>query len=163
MINRFSGSVLFIDNVCLVYLLDDLYYANKDYLLNTISILALEYDQIWIPTTVKKEFLLRRNDRKRQKLLNWIMDRFSAIQMCPINVSRNEIVTLIGNKEENAGEADAILQMKKSQMSVNHELSRMTFFSQDKGAIQLAQDHGYEVLDYNEFKVRLYESGIVLP
>ncbi|WP_421890520.1 hypothetical protein [Marinoscillum sp.] len=91
------------------------------------------------------------------------MDKFSAIRLCPIKVSKNEIVTLIGNAEEDAGEADAILQMNKGQLSNEHQLSRMTFFTQDKGAIKLAENHGHEVLSYNDFRNRLYESGIILP
>lgn len=160
---KFSGSVLFIDNTCLVYLFDELYYANRNILYEVMSILNAEFDQIWIPATVKDEFLFKRKDKKRRKLLEWAMDNFNALKPCPINVSKSEIVSMVGITEENAGEADAVLQMNKGRISESHIIQRMTFFTQDKGAISMMAEHYHEVLDYNDFRNRLLETGIILP
>ncbi len=160
---KFSGSVLFIDNTCLVYLFDELFNANRNHLYEVVSILNAEFDQIWIPSTIQQEFLLKRNDKKRKKLLGWAMKEFDALNTCPINVSKSEIISMIGNTEENAGEADAVLQMNKGRISDSHIIRRMTFFTQDRGAINMMSEHEHEVLDYNDFRSRLLESGIVLP
>ncbi len=160
---KFSGSVLFIDNNCLVYLFEELYYANQNHLDQALSVLISEYDQIWIPATVENEFLLKRKDKKRAKLLKRAMDSFSALQICPIKVSKSEIVALIGNVEEDAGEADAVLQMNKGNISESHIINRMVFFTQDKKAIEMARQHGHECLFYNQFRESMIESGIILP
>lgn len=160
---KFSGSVLFIDNTCLVYLFDELYYANRNHLFEVMAILGAEFNQIWIPATIEEEFLLKRKDKKRRKLLEWAKDNFTALKQCPINVSKSEIVALVGNTEENAGEADAIIQMSKGRISESYIIQRMTFFTQDKGAISMMNRHYYEVLNYNDFRNKLFESGIILP
>lgn len=73
------------------------------------------------------------------------------------------MISLIGNTQENMGEADVILQMIKGRMSTNHTISNMTFFSQDKEAIKMASDFELDTLDYNDFKNQLLESGIIIP
>lgn len=160
---RYSGSVLFFDNTCLVYLFDDLYYSNRQHLHQVMAILSSEFDAMWIPHSVKEEFLLKRNDKKRKKLLKWALQNFTAISVCPIPVSKPEIVSLIGNTEENSGEADALLQMNKGRVSEVYNLKKLTFFTQDKGAIRMIENHSHHILDYDKFKSSLLESGIILP
>lgn len=160
---KFSGSVLFIDNNCLVYILDFLYPTNKKLLINVFSILILEFDQVWIPRTVENEFLCKREDRRRKRELDWAIQYFKSLRICPITVSRLEIVSLIGNTEEDAGEADAVLQMNKGKISDTYEFKKITFFTADKKAANMVKKHGHEVLEYDSFKSRILESGIILP
>ena len=92
-------------------------------------------------------------------MLKWAKENFTALKQCPINVSKSEIVALVGNTEE----ADAIIQMSKGRISESYIIQRMTFFTQDKGAINMMNRHYYEVLDYNDFRKKLFELRIILP
>ena len=107
------GLILLLDNDVMVYLFRDLYDADKNILNKVVSFLALTYSRIWIPQVVREEFLLKSKNKKRSKRLDKILNNFTFISPCPIRISQTEIITLIGNTEENAGEADAILQAQK--------------------------------------------------
>lgn len=156
-------SVLFIDNDCLVNIFDDLYHADKRILKQVISILAVSYDQIWIPKTIEWEFYLKVGDKKRKKILSWVLENYQFIRRCPIKVSKNEIRELIGITQEDSGEVDAIIQINKTKLLDHYHINKTIFFSQDKGAMKRAKNHDIEVLSYKAFGYKLREIGIILP
>lgn len=157
------GLILLLDNDVMVYLFRDLYDIDKNILNKVVSFLALTYSRIWIPQVVREEFLLKNKNKQRSKRLDKILDNFAFISPCPIPVSQTEIITLIGNTEENAGEADAILQAQKAKTFQNLFFNDIVFLSNDKGGQRLAKDFDISVLKYKDLKIQLNEAGIIIP
>ena len=157
------GLILLLDNDVMVYLFRDLYDVDKNALNKVISFLALTYSRIWIPQVVREEFLLKSKNKQRAKRLDKILDNYSLISRCPVPVSRTEIITLIGNTEENAGEADAILQAQKAKTFQHLFFNDIVFLSNDKGGHKLAEDFDVTVLKYQDLKNKLNEAGIIIP
>ena len=157
------GLILLLDNDVMVYLFRDLYDVDKNALNKVISFLALTYSRIWIPQVVREEFLLKSKNKQRAKRLDKILDNYSFISRCPVPVSRTEIITLIGNTEENAGEADAILQAQKAKTFQHLFFNDIVFLSNDKGGHKLAEDFDVTVLKYQDLKNKLNEAGIIIP
>jgi rRNA-processing protein FCF1 len=161
--NSNSGQILILDNDVMVNLFVLLYDADKTTLNQVISNLGINYTRIWIPSTVKDEFLLKTNDKQRTKRLRKIHSYYPYISICPIKVSKNEIITMIGNIEKDAGEADAILQAAKAKTTQKIFFEDIVFFTNDNGGQKRAKEMGIKVLKYKEFRSNLLETGIVIP
>lgn len=162
MIKNNSSNILLLDNDVLVYLFDLLYESQKQAVDKTLTFLALQYSRIWIPQTVKREFLRGQNDKKRQKRFDKILKNHTYITNCPIPISKTEIVALIGLEDENAGEADAILQAQKAKSLQTIFFNDIVLLSNDKGAQQRAKNVGINILKYKDLKAQLAETGITL-
>jgi hypothetical protein len=158
-----AGLILLIDNDIMVYLFKYLYDIDKHIFQKVISFLGISYSRIWIPKTVKKEFLIKQNDKQRKKRLSRILKNYPHIHTCPIKVSKKEITRLIGNQEENAGEADAILQGCKAKSHDQQFFKEIHFLTNDKGAMKLAQQMNIQFIDYQHIKSQLKEVGIIIP
>ena len=119
--NKGFGQILLVDTNVLVYLFDNIYVSDKIVFDKVISFLLITYTRIWIPATVISEFLLKKNqDKKRGKQLKKFMKCYPQIAQCPIKVNLNEITLLLGlETDEDAGEADAILQANKAKSADN--------------------------------------------
>ena len=160
---KILNSVLFIDNDCLVNIFDDIYHADKNILDEVITYLSLQFDQIWVPRTVEHEFYLKHDDKKRKKIFASVLNTYRFVRRCPVKVSKAEIRQIVGNTEENAGETDALIQINKTKLSERFRINRVTFFSQDRGALNNAQTAGVQTLDYRTLSNVMRETGIVLP
>ncbi|GAB4340878.1 MAG: hypothetical protein OHK0038_20420 [Flammeovirgaceae bacterium] len=158
-----AGLILLIDNDVMVFLFKYLYDIDKNIFNKVITFLGIRYPRIWIPKTVKKEFYIHQNDKQRTKRLNKILKTYPFIKTCPIKVSEKEITILIGNQQENKGEADAILQARKAQNNIDLFFQEIYFLTNDKGAIRLANQMGVEYIDYEDFRNKLKEIGIIIP
>jgi hypothetical protein len=158
------GNILVIDNDVLVYLHDYVYQANPGLFDLVFGKIIITYGRIWLPETVEKdEFLAGNYASKRSKWLRKLKNDFSFITRCPIKVGKNEILEMIGNSEENKGEADGIRQCAKAMTSSNHKFDRITFFTNDKGAFKMAKGFNVEVLKYKDFRNELLMQNIVIP
>ena len=158
-----TSKVLLIDNDVLVYTLVYLHDTDPRQTRTFLSYLLARYSQIWVPETVYDEFLFRVNDKRRKRIIEKYMDMFQAISICPINVARHEINVLTKGEDENAGEADAILQSQKATFHDDYGRNNYQFLTNDKGAIRLAKTKDVEVLSYKSLKDTFREIGIVLP
>ena len=78
-----AKEILVIDNDVMVSLFHSLYRSNKVSFSEVMRILGIKYSRIWIPQTVRQEFLLKRNDRRRKKLLSKIKTRLSIFNRLP--------------------------------------------------------------------------------
>jgi hypothetical protein len=156
-------SILLIDNDVLVNLSLLIEAGRKDSFMKVISFLAITYTAIWIPATVRYEFLIKRRDKKRNRVLKWIMKEFSIVTLCPIKVSKKEIEILVGSNDENVGEADAIIQCQKAKSSDSFAFSDIVFFSNDKKALTRAEGFDISLLRYSTFRERMLEAGIEIP
>jgi predicted nucleic acid-binding protein len=156
------GEVLLLDNDVMVYLFDLLYPVNPWAVDKILSFLALTYSRMWIPKTVKKEFLFQNKDKKRIKRLKQILKNYPYISNCPVPISKTEIIALIGSETENNGEADAILQAQKAKTTQHLFFKDITFLSNDKGAHRLAVQMGVNILKYEDLKTTLREIGVDL-
>lgn len=158
-----AKEILVIDNDVMVSLFHSLYRSNKVSFSEVMRILGIKYSRIWIPQTVRQEFLLKRNDRRRKKLLSKIKQDYQFLTDCPIKVGINEIYSLVGNKEENNGEADAILQSMKAKSSSDYKFKDIYFLSNDKAAIQNAKNNNLSTIWYKDFKLQIREIGVIIP
>ncbi len=157
-----SGNILLLDNDVMVNLFDLHYAVDKDAIQVTVSHLTQLYPRIWVPQTVKNEFLRSTGDKKREKRLKKVLRDFPSITDCPIPVGRTEITTLIGFTNEDAGEADAIIQAQKAKSTQHHFFKDIVFLTNDKGAQRLAKQLSVSVLRYQELVMRMREVGVLL-
>jgi len=147
------------DNDVLVYIFDTVYYSDKRKVRKVMEYLALRYFRIWIPRTVKREFLRL---KKRENIYRYLMKRYNnLIEECPITISTNEINSLL-TPEIHEGEADGILQTQKAPMHRSYSMHQFIFVSNDKKAINTARRKGIEVLRFTEIQNQLREGGIIV-
>jgi len=160
-------NVLVIDNDVMIALIEFLYKANKDSFSRVINYLKLNYGEIWIPGTVYCEFCLKREDPKKKTLLDKIMSKYNLLVKCPYKVNKSEIRIIVGQAEDNHGEADAILQIKKAtscdRIKGRIILERIAFISNDSGAITQAKKYGIDTYPYSELRNKMNEAGVILP
>jgi rRNA-processing protein FCF1 len=147
------------DNDVLVYIFDTVYYSDKRKVRKVMEYLALRYFRIWIPRTVKREFLRL---KKRKKIYYRYLKRYNnLIEECPITISTNDIYLLL-TPEIHEGEADGILQTQKAPMHRSYSTHQFIFVSNDKKAINTARRMGIEVLRFTEIQNQLREGGIIV-
>jgi hypothetical protein len=132
------GQILLLDNDVMVYMFKLQFAVDRIAIDRALTYLALQYSRIWIPRTVKKEFLLWADNKQRAKRLDKILSNYPFITECPVHISKTEIVSLIGNSEDNIGEADAILQALKAKTIQNIFFRDICILSNDKGAHKTA-------------------------
>ena len=153
----------------LVSLFENLYSVNKIHFDKIINNLILEFTRVWIPQTVKKEFIDNihiKEKKKREKRFKRIQSQFPQIVICPIKVSNKEMEVLVASKTDNLGEADAILQIQKAKNNLTQDFytfSDIVFLTSDKAAIRLANNLGIITRNFNEFKKQQREIGISIP
>lgn len=158
-----SGKILIVDNDVLVYIFDQLQSSDKFSFARVVQNIILNYSRVWIPAEVRKEFLLRRNDRRRRKILFRILDRYPAISNCPISVGENEIRLYVGMKDENRGEADALLQGQKAKSQNTQNFEDIVFLSNDEKALNSARKRSITTLPYRYLRAQLRETGLSIP
>ncbi|HMI65821.1 MAG TPA: hypothetical protein VK517_07300 [Cyclobacteriaceae bacterium] len=66
-------------------------------------------------------------------------------------------------KDENLGEADAVLQSQKAKAMEKLFFEDIVFLSNDGGALKLARKRLITTLAYANLKSRIQETGISLP
>lgn len=91
------------------------------------------------------------------------MSDYQAIINCPVSVGKNEIIILNGIEEDNAGEAEAILQGTKAKTRDDIAFSNILLMTNDKGAIKRAENMSLSTVKYNSIKETLLEVGIIMP
>ncbi|SEH08201.1 type II toxin-antitoxin system VapC family toxin [Candidatus Venteria ishoeyi] len=157
-------ALLILDTNILIHLVEEFYNTDKALFHRVFSRLLVEYSHCWIPETVKKEFLSYKHTKKLEKRLDSLQKKYH-VEICPITIAQHEISLLIGNKAQDAGEADALMQIKKACQSdaIEYHFEKLIFFSRDKKALSLAERQGIKVLDYNQWKNQLKETGIFIP
>ncbi len=160
MIKSFHRNILVLDNDFLVYVLKNNYDIDKGIVDKIFQQIALNYSTIWIPSIVMEEFMLKCNDKNRQKRIDELFEKYHFITECPISVGTNEILGLIGTKEENSGEADAILQIQKASSCIDISFEKIVFLTNDKGAMNLAELMNIEIWKYEDLKNIFKEIGI---
>jgi hypothetical protein len=163
MIKSKSGKILFIDNDVLVYIFDNLYTADQFAFNKVVQYLKLSFGRIWISAAVKDEFLFKGNDKRRSKILNKVFENHANFSDCPIKVGLNEMRLLIGMKEEDNGEADAIIQIQKAKSTTSYFFEDIVFLSNDQGALVLANQLFITTWKYSDLKITIQETGIALP
>jgi hypothetical protein len=163
MIKSRSGKILLIDNDVLVYLLDNLYSADEFSFKKVIQYLTLSYSRIWISGYVKEEFLFKGNDKRRSRIIKKVFDDHLSFSDCPIKVGLNEIRLMIGMKDEDKGEADALLQIQKAKLITTYFFEDIVFLSNDNAALNRAKKLFITTLSYTSLKSSVQETGIVLP
>lgn len=158
-----SQGIVIIDNDVLVYLFEKLYDVDQLIFYKVIEFLTLKYSAVWIPGTVKEEFLnSKKMQRRRKRRLNQILNSNYSFIDCPINVADHEI-DLINPGAENRGEADGTLQGKKAMLSDRYGEFDYFFLSNDSGALNLAESMQIQPFRYSELKNIFREIGIFFP
>jgi hypothetical protein len=163
MVKSRSGKILVIDNDVLVYIFDNLYTSDQFSFGKVIQFLSLTYGRIWIPGEVRHEFLHKRNDKRRLRIISRVYRDHSVVCDCPITVGLNEKKLVTGMKDENLGEADAVLQSQKAKAMEKLFFEDIVFLSNDGGALKLARKRLITTLAYANLKSRIQETGISLP
>ncbi|NAY82368.1 MAG: hypothetical protein GU362_05765 [Thaumarchaeota archaeon] len=151
------------DNDVLVDIFDRVYYLDRRKFKEVINYLSLSYSKIWIPKSVKGEFL---QGKKRKKMYYRLLKRYNnLIKDCPITISKNEINLLL-SPEIHLGEADGISQIRKAETLPSYKYLKkfeLIFVSNDKKAINFAEKRmNVKVKTYNEIKDSLREEGIII-
>ena len=158
-----SGNILLIDNDVLVNIFVDLRKINEEAITRVVRYITLEYARIWIPAYIKTEFLLKRNDKRRSKILKKVFEAFENFSECPIYVSLQEVRVFVGMKDQDMGEAEAILQMQKAKSLSTCRFNNIVFLSNDQAALALASNWQMSTYNYAELKSTMREAGILLP
>jgi len=149
------------DNDVLVYIFDTVYYSDKKKVEKVVEYLVLRYSRIWIPRTVKREFL--RIKKRKKRYYRYLKRYNNLIEECPITISTNDINLLL-TPEIHEGEADGILQTQKAPnySSYSSRTDKFIFVSNDKKAVEAAGRMGIEVLRFTEIQNQLREGGIIV-
>ena len=160
MVRNKEGKILIVDNDVMVYIFHDLFTSNRDFAMRVIQYLSLKYSRMWIPKEIRNEFLLKRKDKRRLKIMDKICEAYPIISACPIKVAKHEIKIFVGIGDDNRGEADAILQSIKAKTKDNLFFEDIVFLSNDRNALLLARRNSVATLPYGTLRVNLREVGI---
>jgi hypothetical protein len=153
--------ILLLDTNVLIYIIEKLYDADKTVFIKVFGLLLSEYKQLWIPGTVRKEFLA---GGKRYKKLYRRLRKLSGqypILACPIKIPQKEIEGLL--KDIDPGEADALLQARKAPLKLEYNHYQIIFMTNDKAAQLSSPQMDVACLSYQDFKSHLKEAGIAIP
>jgi hypothetical protein len=160
-VNR--GRIIIVDNDVLAYIFEEIYDIDKNLFNKVISFLVLGNAAIWIPQTVKSEFLNSpKYKRRRKRRLEKILEMYVNFKDCPITVSSNEINS-ISPYENDKGEADGIMQGQKALLSEKFGIFDYHFLSNDRKALTKAESMNLVPYPYQNLKERFREVGIILP
>ncbi|MEL6134566.1 MAG: hypothetical protein AAFR59_14495 [Bacteroidota bacterium] len=158
------GDILLIDNDALVNIFCDLRFHNSSASQRVITFLLTRFTTIWIPGVVLNEFYIKKGDKQRQKILKpYLENEFLNIEKCPLSVGEHELTILVGSREENRGEADALIQIQKAQAYSNFHFRSIQFLTNDRGAMNMARNLNIEIYPYRELRNTMREIGITLP
>lgn len=155
-----------LDTDVLVNIYEFVRELDKERFHKLMDFLALRFRRIWLPETVKEEFLAIRpptHSARRNRWLERTMSRY-AMWDCPIRVSASEIAMLV-SRTIHEGEADGILQAKKAESTKKHSLHTdgFVFLSNDRRALEAAQNFGLAIVPYYEIREQVREYGLELP
>ena len=151
-------AIAILDNDVLVYIFDEIYIANRREFEKVMEYLNLRFNEIWLPKEVKREFL---KIRRRRDRLRRLMKKYTIIKDCPITISENEI-TLMLSSQIQRGEADAILQTRKigDYRRYSNRIKSIFFVSNDRPALQYAENFGINFCPYDTLRIRMREMGV---
>ncbi|MFW6041301.1 MAG: hypothetical protein ACOC85_05640 [Thermoplasmatota archaeon] len=145
-----------LDTDVLIDILDELYNIDKSSFNNVVDHLLLKYDQVWIPKKVKDEFCYRHSEQS--KIENFI-DGKDVIRDCPIGVGENDRKLLMPEIDE--GEADGIMQARKTGDYQKYQFYECVFISGDGQATIKGKDMDVETIHYWKFKDELMKKGVI--
>lgn len=149
-----------------VEIFDHLQLSNANDFMQVLQLLSIEYQKLWFPKEVEREFCgYGRQYKRRKRMLQKLKQRYNFIEQCPITVSENEIGIENNFSGQNRGETDAIIQAAKVSATPyqRYRFSSVKLFLKDKQAIKKAKKRAIPILKYNDFASRLLEVGIILP
>jgi len=151
-------TIAVIDTDVMIFIFENLYSSNRQHFSKTISYFQTLFQSIWIPNEVKREFTIHPSLNKR--LLRIMKQYPYFIRLCPITTSKHERDVLINGID--IGEADAFIQIQKAISIVRYRKLKFKFISQDKKALNFAEDSGFSIYPYQLLKSELNEIGIVV-
>ena len=147
--------VAILDTNVLIYL-EDIYITDKDKFRRVVNFFQLRFEEIWVPRTVENEF---KRTRKRERRYWRMKEKIIVLRRCPIGVSSEEVNALISLGIDD-GEADAIIQARKTEYMKRYKNSEIVFITEDRSALRHASDFGILTMDYGEIKQSLREMGV---
>jgi len=147
------------DNDVLVNIFDDLYTIDRGNFKKAMYYFQLRFSQVWIPETVKREFLYV---KKRRSRLDRVFKNYSYLANCPIRISKTDIELML-DPHVQEGEADGILQTQKAPNYRKYSnVDKFIFISNDKKALEVAANMGIDILPFTELRDDLREGGIII-
>lgn len=146
------------DNDILVTIFDEIYLADKNKFEKVMEFLTWRFNRIWIPKEVMNEFF---RIRKRRSRLERIMRNYPIIEYCPITIAKHEI-KLILSRNIQEGEADGIIQTRKAPDYTRYSnwTDAFVFVSNDRLALNCADNFGIDTVPYEDLRERLREMGV---
>ncbi len=151
-------SIAVFDTDVLIFIFENQYSGNRQDFSKTMKYFQTKFNAIWIPTEVRREFAIKPSLRKRLQRI--MKNHPDFLQMCPITTSKHERDIIINSID--IGEADAIIQIQKASSMKRYSFRSFEFISQDKKALQFAENSGFVICPYLNLKHELNEMGIVI-
>ncbi len=150
-----SMAIAILDTDVLIDMLDFIAKGDRESFKEMTRYLSLRFEKIWIPKTVKDEYI--QNKKTKNRFYRFLRHPF--VEKCPISIGKSDIALLIDKIDK--GEADAILQAQKTEVKQSFRNESVVFISNDTHAIDFALQIGVGSIHYTELKTELREGGYI--